>query len=188
MVYLRQMSMGKQGCPKFRLRWRGPYEVIQRFSDLNYLIIPWNKEFVVNVNKMEKCCVNTASPPNGTRDAPARDQEGDGSRDVTADDEVTPLASHDHFEKESSSISTPSTMTDEGKRIKVRTPPGNPVNVRRFRYLQTRHLTSERKRGTVIGYGIDNVKILWRPVKPRQKWRVKGLIPRQQKPNLPRAQ
>jgi hypothetical protein len=37
-VYLREMTKGKRGCPKIRLRWKGPYEVLRRLSDFNYLV------------------------------------------------------------------------------------------------------------------------------------------------------
>jgi hypothetical protein len=54
MVSLRQMSRVKCGCPKFRLRWTGPYKVIRRFSGLNYLVrVSRKKELVLNVNKMK---------------------------------------------------------------------------------------------------------------------------------------
>jgi hypothetical protein len=39
MICLRQMVRGSHGCPKFRLSWRGPYDVIRRLSDWNYLVI-----------------------------------------------------------------------------------------------------------------------------------------------------
>ncbi|PNF40763.1 hypothetical protein B7P43_G17610 [Cryptotermes secundus] len=55
MIYLRVTTKQKRACPKFRLKWRGPYEVVRRLSDLNYLIrIARNKEIVVNVNKMKR--------------------------------------------------------------------------------------------------------------------------------------
>jgi hypothetical protein len=55
MVYLKEMINRKQRCSKFRIRWRGPYEEIQRLSDLNYLVkLSRNKETVVNVNKIKK--------------------------------------------------------------------------------------------------------------------------------------
>ena len=28
----------RQKCAKFRVRWKGPYEVMRRMSDLNYLV------------------------------------------------------------------------------------------------------------------------------------------------------
>jgi hypothetical protein len=46
----------RQKCAKFRVRWKGPYEVIRRLSNLNYLVkLSRTKEIVVNVNKMKKC-------------------------------------------------------------------------------------------------------------------------------------
>jgi hypothetical protein len=104
MVYLRQMSRAKRGCPKFRLRWRDPYEVIRRLSDLNYL---------VQVSPRKELVVKSSPSPSGTRDIPVRDQEEDESQDVASDDGITPPASYDHFENEGSSVFTPSTLTDE---------------------------------------------------------------------------
>jgi hypothetical protein len=107
-IYLRQMSRVKRGCPKFRLSWRGPYEVIRKLSELNYLVrVSQRKELVVNVNKMKKCCVKTAQPLRETKDIPVRDQEGDESQDVADDEGIPPLASYDHFENESSSVLMP---------------------------------------------------------------------------------
>jgi hypothetical protein len=55
-VYLRGMVRRKRGCPKFRLKWKGPFTVVKRLSDLNYLVkLKRNKEVVVNVNKMKYC-------------------------------------------------------------------------------------------------------------------------------------
>jgi hypothetical protein len=55
-IYLREMTKGKRGCPKLRMRWKGPCEVLWRLSDLNYLIkIVRNRELVANVNKMKRC-------------------------------------------------------------------------------------------------------------------------------------
>jgi hypothetical protein len=63
------MIRSKRDCPNFRLRWKGPYEIIRRLSDLNYLIrVLWNEEVVVNVNKMKKYCMKIAQPPHRTRD------------------------------------------------------------------------------------------------------------------------
>jgi hypothetical protein len=80
MVYLRQMSRVKCGCSKFRLRWRGPYEVIRRLSDLNYLVrVSPRKELLVNINKMKKCCVIISPSTSGSRDISVRDQQRDKS-------------------------------------------------------------------------------------------------------------
>jgi transposase InsO family protein len=62
MVYLKDMVNSRQKCAKFRIRWKGPYEVIRCLSDLNYLIkLSRTKEIVVNVNKM-KCFRQTVQP------------------------------------------------------------------------------------------------------------------------------
>jgi transposase InsO family protein len=114
MVYLRQMNRVRRGCPKFRLRWRGPYEVIRRLSDLNYLVrVSRKKELVVNVNKMKKCFAETAPLPSGTRNIPVRDQEGDESQDEANVEEITPLACYDRFENESNSVFPPPTVTND---------------------------------------------------------------------------
>jgi hypothetical protein len=55
MVYLKEMVNSRQRCAKFRIRWKGPYEVIGRLSDLKYLVkLSRTKEIVVNVNKIKK--------------------------------------------------------------------------------------------------------------------------------------
>ena len=56
MVYLKEMVDSRQKCKKFRIRWKGPYEVIRRLSGPNYLVkLSRTKEIVVNVNKMKTC-------------------------------------------------------------------------------------------------------------------------------------
>ena len=68
MVYLKEMMNSRQKCAKFRVRWKGPYEVMQRMSDLNYLVkLSRTKEVVVNVNKMKKCFRQTALRPTNKR-------------------------------------------------------------------------------------------------------------------------
>jgi hypothetical protein len=63
-VYLREMVRRKRACPKFRVRWKGPFTVIKRLSDLNYLVkVKRNKEIVVNVNKMKLCHQKTSCLP-----------------------------------------------------------------------------------------------------------------------------
>jgi hypothetical protein len=78
MIYLREMVKGRRGCPKFRLRWKGPYEVLRRLSDLNYLVrVTRNKEIVVNVNKMKRChkSVPMVPPSRGGVATPVVDEE-----------------------------------------------------------------------------------------------------------------
>jgi transposase InsO family protein len=80
-VYLREMTKGKRGCPKFRVRWRGPYEVLRRLSDWNYLVkIARNKETVVNVNKMKRCHKVVPQSTFNHTDTPIRTPRG-GTRD-----------------------------------------------------------------------------------------------------------
>jgi hypothetical protein len=56
MVYIKEMAVGRHQSSKFRLRWKGPFKVIKRLSDLTYLIrIKPNKEVVVNVNRLKLC-------------------------------------------------------------------------------------------------------------------------------------
>jgi hypothetical protein len=133
MVYLRQMSRVKRGCPKFRLRWRGPYEVILRLSDFNYLVqvLP-RKELVVNVNKIKRCCVKISPSQSRIRDISVRDQEGDKSQDVASDDGTTPPVSYEHIENEDSSVFTPPSLTDEGTEDRSQDPTWEPSRRQEF--------------------------------------------------------
>ena len=63
MVYLKEMMNSRKKCAKFRIRWKGPYEVIRRLSDLNYLVKLSRTKEIVNVNKMKKCFRQTALRP-----------------------------------------------------------------------------------------------------------------------------
>ncbi|PNF24708.1 hypothetical protein B7P43_G17353 [Cryptotermes secundus] len=125
MVYLRQMSKVKRGCPKFRLRWRGPYEVVRRLSDLNYLVrVSQKKELVVNVNKMKKCCVKTVPAPSGTRDIPVRVQERDeGERTEDRSQDPTWEPSR-HQEVQRATDKTPDTGRETGARYWLRSRQG----------------------------------------------------------------
>jgi hypothetical protein len=106
MIYLRELRKGKHGCPKFQLRWKVPYEVIWRISDLNYLVrIARNKEAIVNVNKMKRCCMRTYPQPHGIRKP-----QGQGNQDVTRNEEVTSSPFHDYFGNGSNS--SPSTTEE----------------------------------------------------------------------------
>jgi len=96
MVYLKEMVNSRQTCAKFRIRWKGPYEVIRRLSDLNYLVkLSRTKEIVANVNKMKRCFRQTALRPTseqGTTCNRAEDiqetLEMYGTRNTTADEET----------------------------------------------------------------------------------------------------
>jgi hypothetical protein len=108
MIYLHEMIKGKGGCPKFRIRWRGPYEVIRRLSDLNYLVrVTRNKEIVVNVNKMKKYFRKTAETPSALAQSDAKGQDG------MNDDDVTSSAVYDYFETAHDSRPEPPAMTEE---------------------------------------------------------------------------
>jgi len=62
MVYLKEMVNSRQKCKKFRIRWKGPCEVIRRLSDLNCFVKLSRTKEIVNVNKM-KCFRQTAIRP-----------------------------------------------------------------------------------------------------------------------------
>jgi hypothetical protein len=64
LIYLREMAKSKRGCPKFRIRWKGPYEVMRCLSDLHYRVkLSRGKEIVFNVNKMKRCFRKTTVRP-----------------------------------------------------------------------------------------------------------------------------
>jgi hypothetical protein len=55
-IYLKEMTVGVGKSKKFRTRWRGPYLITKRFSDLKYQIqIKPGKYSTLNVNRMKKC-------------------------------------------------------------------------------------------------------------------------------------
>jgi hypothetical protein len=64
MVYLKEIVNSRRKCAKFRVRWKGLYEVMRRLSDLNYLVkLSRTKEIVINVNKTKKCFRQTTLRP-----------------------------------------------------------------------------------------------------------------------------
>ena len=55
-VYLKEMAVGFGKSKTFRTRWRGPYLITKRFSDLNYQIqIKPGKLVIVNINRLKRC-------------------------------------------------------------------------------------------------------------------------------------
>jgi hypothetical protein len=55
-IYLKEMVVGVGKSKKFRSRWRGPYLITKRFSNLNYQIqIGPGKHVTVNVNRLKRC-------------------------------------------------------------------------------------------------------------------------------------
>ena len=63
MVYLKEIVNSRQKCKKFRIRWKGPYEVIRCLSDLHYLVKLSRTKEIVNVNKMKRCFRQTSIRP-----------------------------------------------------------------------------------------------------------------------------
>jgi hypothetical protein len=50
----KEMSLTKKQSSKFCLRWKGPYLIIKRLSNLTYLVkITSSMEKVINVNRMK---------------------------------------------------------------------------------------------------------------------------------------
>ena len=79
-AYLKEMAIGAGKSKKFRSRWRGPYLITRRLSDLNYQIqMKPGKCVVVNVNRLKRC----HNPPRRKRDKkenvtnPKREQSAD---------------------------------------------------------------------------------------------------------------
>jgi hypothetical protein len=90
LIYLRDITRRKRSCPKFRIRWRGPYEVVRRLSDLNYLVrVARNKTILVNVNKMKRCYRELPSSSPMPTDS-ATPEVGNGcGQEMTAEEDVT---------------------------------------------------------------------------------------------------
>jgi len=64
-VYLKEMTVGIGKSKKFRNRWRGPYLITRRLSDLNYQIqIKPGKFVLVNINRLKR----RHDPPKRERD------------------------------------------------------------------------------------------------------------------------
>jgi len=55
-VYLKEMAVGVGKSKKFRTRWRGPYLITKRLSDLNYQFqIKPCKLAIMNINRLKRC-------------------------------------------------------------------------------------------------------------------------------------
>jgi hypothetical protein len=55
-VYLKEMAVGAGKSKMFCTRWRGPYLITKRLSDLNYQIeIKPGKLAIVNINRLKRC-------------------------------------------------------------------------------------------------------------------------------------
>jgi hypothetical protein len=85
-VYVKEMSSARKQGSKFRVRWKGPYRVLRRLSDLTYVVrIGPSKEKVTNVNKSideGESSPQTAERSTTTND-PIRTDGGTGDEDET---------------------------------------------------------------------------------------------------------
>jgi hypothetical protein len=89
-LYLKEMAVGAGKSKKFRSRWRGPYLIMKRFSDLNYQIqIKPGKHITVNVNRLKRC----HGPPRETkpREEVLVDFENECSDEDWSDSDEEPL-------------------------------------------------------------------------------------------------
>jgi hypothetical protein len=96
-VYLKEMAVGVGKSRKFRNRWRGPYLITKRFSDLNYQIqLNPGKHVTVNVNRLKKC---HAPPQKKSRKRTAQNPKEEPSADEwdSSDDEPLHLLGRRKF-------------------------------------------------------------------------------------------
>jgi hypothetical protein len=78
-VCLKEMAVGVGKSKKVRNRWRGPYLITKRLSDLNYQIqIKPGKHVTVNVNRLKRCY-----------DPPKRRKDRQGTVPTTEDEQLT---------------------------------------------------------------------------------------------------
>jgi transposase InsO family protein len=121
-VYLREMVRRKQDSPTFRFRWKGPFTVIRRLSDLNYLVrIARNKEIVVNVNKIKHGYRKTHSPQNSVVDNLPPESEGTSEPEEMDQERIASLHPYLHPSYDNGSVVNPPVETNNGMRIKYRT-------------------------------------------------------------------
>jgi hypothetical protein len=126
MVYLREMVRRKRECPKFRIRWKGPYTVIKRLSDLNYLVrVKRGKEIVVNLNKMKRCWrEGSSSVPNPVCDPPLPPNLGVGLEQTVEDRINSPIPYS--LDIQDDRAPTPSTETNRDGEDQVTDPTWEP--------------------------------------------------------------
>ena len=133
MIYLREMTRRKRGCPKFRLRWRGPYEVVKRLSDLNYLIrVKRNKEIVVNVNKMKRCHQKPDPLSFKTTDNPTPESENGDQQEGRDEEEVTSPMLETYFATGSSTATVPPMELTSEREDETQDPTWEPARRQRF--------------------------------------------------------
>jgi hypothetical protein len=123
-VYIREMVRRKRECPKFRVKWKGPFTVIRRLSDLNYLVkVRRNKEIVVNVNKMKHGYTKTPSHPNvivdNLSDGVSEPEEMDQER-------ITSPHPYLHPSYDNESVVNPPVETNDGHEDQIQDPTWKP--------------------------------------------------------------
>jgi hypothetical protein len=127
MVYLRQMTKCKRDCQKFRLKWKGPFEVVKRLSDWNYLVkVTRNKEILVNINKMKRCYWKGPPSPTVPTDIPTSASERGGGQDVTDEERVTSPIPYNHLANGISSAPAPPVEIDEEREDLTQDPTWEP--------------------------------------------------------------
>jgi hypothetical protein len=126
MVYLREMTRRKRDCPKFRLRWKGPFEVL-RLSDLNYLVsVARYKDVVVNVNKMKRCHQKTPPLPSIPTGIPPTESERDGGQERTDEEGMTSPIPHNHSANSNSPVPIHPVETNAGYEDQTQDPTWEP--------------------------------------------------------------
>jgi transposase InsO family protein len=122
-VYIKEMVRRKRDCPKFRLRWRGPFKVIKRLSDLNYLVkVRRNKEIVVNVNKMKHGYSKTHFSPTTIVDNVPPESEDVSEREETDQERITSPHPYLHSSYDNESVVNPPVETNNGHEDQIQDP------------------------------------------------------------------
>jgi hypothetical protein len=140
MVYLRQMIKRKRDCQKFRLRWKGPFEVVKRLSDWNYLVkVARNKNIVVNINKMKRCYRKVPPSPTAPTDIPTSASEENGGQEATDEERVTSPIPYNNLANGNSSAPAPPEEINEEREDLTQDPTWEPG-----RRLETRTTTDDQ--------------------------------------------
>jgi transposase InsO family protein len=140
LVYLRQMAKRKRGCQKFRLRWKGPFEVVRRLSDLNYLVkVTRNKDLVVNINKMKRCYRKIPPSSPVCIDNPPSASEENSGQEMMNEERVTSPIPYRHPANSNSSAQAPPEDIDEAREDLTQDPTWTPG-----RWQETRNPTNEQ--------------------------------------------
>jgi hypothetical protein len=78
------MAIAAGKCKKFRERWRGPFLITKRYSDLNYQIrIKPGKLATANINRLKKCHDPPRKKKDEKRTVPERKQIVSGTTVMT---------------------------------------------------------------------------------------------------------